>query len=60
MEGATEVSKELRSLVTNSSVEPNKLELLFYSASEVESVHAHNYWEARNAAALEDKIEAAG
>ncbi|KAL8450212.1 hypothetical protein Emed_002608 [Eimeria media] len=60
MEEATEVSKELRGRITNTSMEPEKLELLFYSVSELKGMLTENYWEARNAAALEDRIKAAG
>ncbi|KAL8450210.1 hypothetical protein Emed_002606 [Eimeria media] len=60
MEEATEVSKELRGLITNSSMEPNKLDFLLHSVSELERMLTEKYWEARNAAALEDRIRAAG
>ncbi|KAL8450211.1 hypothetical protein Emed_002607 [Eimeria media] len=60
MEEATEVSKELRGIITNSSMEPNELELLLYSVSELKGMLTENYWEAMNAAALEDRIKAAG
>ncbi|KAL8447607.1 hypothetical protein Emed_004271 [Eimeria media] len=60
MEEATEVSKELRGLKTNSSMEPSKLDFLLHSVSELERMLTQNYWKARNAAALEDRIKAAG
>ncbi|KAL8450216.1 hypothetical protein Emed_002612 [Eimeria media] len=60
MQQATELSKELRGLISDSSMEPNKLELLLLSVSQLESMLAQNYWEARNAAALEGRIKAAG
>ncbi|KAL8450213.1 hypothetical protein Emed_002609 [Eimeria media] len=60
MEEATEVSKELRGLLSNSSMQPSKLHLLLYSVSELESMLTQNYWEARTAVALEDRIKAAG
>ncbi|KAL8447605.1 hypothetical protein Emed_004269 [Eimeria media] len=59
MEESTEVSKELRGLITNSSMDPNKLDLLLHSVSELERLLTENYWEARNAAGLEDRIKAA-
>ncbi|KAL8447606.1 hypothetical protein Emed_004270 [Eimeria media] len=60
MEEATEVCKELRGLETNSSMEPNKLDFLLHTVSELERMLTQDYWEARNAAALEDRIKAAG
>ncbi|KAL8450215.1 hypothetical protein Emed_002611 [Eimeria media] len=60
MQQATELSKELRGLISNSSMEPSQLGLLLFSVSQLESMLAQNYWEARNAAALEDRIKAAG
>ncbi|KAL8450217.1 hypothetical protein Emed_002613 [Eimeria media] len=60
MEEATELAKELRRVILSSSMEPEQREGLLDSVSELEGMLTENYREARNAAALEDRIEAAG
>ncbi|KAL8450209.1 hypothetical protein Emed_002605 [Eimeria media] len=60
MEEATEVSKELWGLITNTSMEPTKLDLPLYSVSDLESMLIQDYGVARIAVALDDRIRAAG
>ncbi|KAL8435171.1 hypothetical protein ACSSS7_002650 [Eimeria intestinalis] len=60
MEEATKVFEELKSSSSSSNLEPTEMEILLDSVSELEYLIAQACWAARNAGALEDRIDAAG
>ncbi|KAL8447608.1 hypothetical protein Emed_004272 [Eimeria media] len=60
MEKASENYEKLRGLMINSSLEPNRLERLLQSFSEMKDMLTQKHSLARTAVAIEDRIQAAG